>query len=86
MPGTHKPPFHLTFWWIWVISKGASFPNLTVRSVDKQFSFLIARNFSGCGNSFRLSLSAICSFGVSRAFNLPTSIRMRCYMLILSHL
>ena len=59
---------------------------MTIRSVNKQFSFLIARDLSGYSNSFCLSLSAICSFGVSRAFNLPTSIRMRRYMLILSHL
>lgn len=38
--------------------------------MNKQFCFLIACDFSGYGNSFRLSLSANCSFGVSCALHL----------------
>jgi len=60
--------------------------NLPIAPMDYEFRPLITRNFTSDVDSLPLRVGAYCRTRVACTFYLPTTIGMRRYMLIFSHL
>lgn len=63
-----------------------SFADSAISAMDKQFRFLVTGNFTGYLNSFSLCVSTNCCSLSSCAYDLPSAVRMGCYMLVSSHM
>ena len=64
---------------------GILFPDLSIRAMDNQFRTLVPGNLTGNLNCFLLCSSANSCSGVILSLYLPSTIGMRCDVLVFSH-